>query len=129
MRKLCVVVGLSLALASCGASSSVSDTTAVQTSTTQSADSANKFEYTITVGENTGSDVVIEVREGQTVTLSVVNPGSRDDVHLHEYDLSTGALEKGQVGTMTFTATKTGEFEIESHETQELLSTLRVVAR
>ena len=129
MKKWCVVIGVSLALASCGGTSSVSDTTAVQTSTTQSADSTNKFEYTLTIGENTGSDVVIEVIEGKTVELTIVNPNSHDDVHLHGYDLSTGAIEKGQPGTITFTALKTGEFDIESHETEKVVSILKVTTK
>ena len=82
----------------------------------------------MTIGENTGADVVIEVVQGQSVTLKVVNPKSHDEVHLHGYDLSTGTIEKGEVGTMTFSATQTGEFEIESHETEELVSILKVTA-
>ena len=89
---------------------------------------ANTFEYTITVGENTGTDVVIDVVQGAQVVLNVVNPDGHDDVHLHGYDLSTGSIEKGETGTMTFQATKTGEFDIESHESEELISILRVTA-
>ena len=96
--------------------------------TADTLDPANTFEYTITVGENTGTDVVIEVTQGKVVTLNVVNPSSHDDVHLHGYDLSTGSIEKGETGTMMFTASKTGDFEIESHETEELISILRVTA-
>lgn len=82
----------------------------------------------MTIGENTGADVVIDVMQGATVTLKAVNPESHDDVHLHGYDLTTGVIEKGEVGSMTFQATKTGDFEIESHETGELISILRVSA-
>ena len=129
MKKLCVAVVVSVVLSSCGGSSAAPDTTSVGNSTDTTVAASNNFEYTMTIGENTGSDVVIEVREGQTVTLKVVNPSSSDEVHLHDYDLSTGAIDKNEVGTMTFTATKIGDFEIESHETQELLSTLRVIAK
>ena len=129
MKKWCVAVVVSVVLSSCGGSSAAPDTTSVGNSTDTTVAASNNFEYTMTIGENTGSDVVIEVREGQTVTLKVVNPSSSDEVHLHDYDLSTGAIDKDEVGTMTFTATKIGDFEIESHETQELLSTLRVIAK
>jgi hypothetical protein len=72
--------------------------------------------------------VVIDVLQGQEVTLNVVNPSSHDEVHLHGYDLTTGAIEKDEIAIMTFIATKTGDFEIESHETEELISVLRVTA-
>lgn len=83
----------------------------------------------MTIGKNTGTDVVIEVLQGQSVTLKVVNPKSHDEVHLHGYDLTTGSIEKGEVGTMTFTATRTGEFDIESHETEEVVSILKVISK
>ena len=113
--------------ASCGGSASSTTTTPVN-ATADTLEPTNTFEYTITVGDNTGTDVVIEVAQGQVVTLNVVNPSSDDDVHLHGYDLSTGSIEKGETGSMTFTAENLGDFEIESHETGELISTLRVTA-
>lgn len=126
MKKIYFALFASLALVSCGGSSTATSTTMNVTADTL--DPANTFEYTITVGENTGTDVVIEVTQGKVVTLNVVNPSSHDDVHLHGYDLSTGSIEKGETGTMMFTASKTGDFEIESHETEELISILRVTA-
>ena len=129
MNRIFVFTTLALFLASCGSASSSSDTSSVankQMATT--VPDANTFEYTITVGENTGTDVVIDVVQGAQVVLNVVNPGGHDDVHLHGYDLSTGSIEKGETGTMTFQATKTGDFDIESHESEELISILRVTA-
>lgn len=128
MRKLCIAVVAACVLSACGGNSTVSDTTSVDHGTDTTVAASNEFEYTMTIGENTGADVVIEVVQGQTVTLKVVNPKSHDEVHLHGYDLTTGTIEKGEVGTMTFTATQTGEFEIESHETEELVSILKVTA-
>jgi hypothetical protein len=110
---------------SCGGSNEAASTTSLDV-TADTLDPENVFEYTITVGENTGTDVVIEVPQGKLVSLSVVNPSSHDDVHLHGYDLSTGTIEKGETGSMMFEASKTGDFEIESHETGELISILRV---
>jgi hypothetical protein len=127
MKRIFVFTTLALFLASCGSASSSSDTSSVankQMATT--VPDANTFEYTITVGENTGTDVVIDVVQGAQVVLNVVNPDGHDDVHLHGYDLSTGSIEKGETGTMTFQATKTGDFDIESHESEELISILRV---
>jgi hypothetical protein len=129
MKRIFVFTTLALFLASCGSASSSSDTSSVankQMATT--VPDANTFEYTITVGENTGTDVVIDVVQGVQVVLNVVNPNGHDDVHLHGYDLSTGSIEKGETGTMTFQAIKTGDFDIESHESEELISILRVTA-
>ncbi len=129
MKRIFVFTTLALFLASCGSTSSSSDTSSVankQMATT--VPDSNTFEYTITVGENTGTDVVIDVVQGAQVVLNVINPDGHDDVHLHGYDLSTGSIEKGETGTMTFQATKTGDFDIESHESEELISILRVTA-
>lgn len=128
MKKLCVAVTAAFVLSSCGGNSTASDTSVVDNTTDTTVAISNEFEYTMTIGENTGADVVIEVVQGQSVTLKVVNPKSHDEVHLHGYDLTTGTIEKGEVGTMTFSATQTGEFEIESHETEELVSILKVTA-
>jgi FtsP/CotA-like multicopper oxidase with cupredoxin domain len=127
MKKICIALLACFALASCGGSNeTVSTTSLAVTADTQ--EPSKVFEYTITVGENTGTDVVIEVVQGQNVTLNVMNPSSHDDVHLHGYDLSTGSIEKGETGSMMFDAEKTGDFEIESHETGEVISILRVTA-
>jgi len=127
MKRFCVALFTCFALVSCGGSNKTASTTSIA-ATADTLDPANVFEYTITVGENTGTDVVIEVPQGKMVSLNVVNPSSHDDVHLHGYDLSTGSIEKGKTGSMMFEATKTGDFEIESHETGELISILRVTA-
>lgn len=126
MRKLCIAAFALIALTSCGGTSTSTTTIA---STSSVVENPSTFEYTMTIGKNTGTDVVIEVIEGQTVELTIVNPDSHDDVHLHGYDLSTGVIEKGQAGVITFTATKTGEFDIESHETEEVVSILKVTTK
>ncbi len=127
MKKFCIALFACCVLVSCGGSNETASTTTLAV-TADTLDPANVFEYAITVGENTGTDVVIEVPQGKMVSLSVVNPSSHDDVHLHGYDLSTGSIEKGETGSMMFEASKTGDFEIESHETGELISILRVIA-
>jgi hypothetical protein len=129
MKKIFACAVTAVLLAGCSSSSTSTDSTLVtsQESATTVLGS-DSFEYTITVGENTGVDVVIDVVQGAQVVLNVVNPNSHDDIHLHGYDLSTGSLEKGEIGTMTFQATQVGDFEIESHESQELVSILRVSA-
>ena len=126
MRKLCIAAFALIALTSCGGTSTSTTTIA---STSSVVENPSTFEYTMTIGKNTGTDVVIEVIEGQTVELTIVNPDSHDDIHLHGYDLSTGVIEKGQAGVITFTATKTGEFDIESHETEKVVSILKVTKK
>lgn len=128
MKKILVAIVGIILLVSCG-SKTTTDTTTFSDSTVESSlPASDTFEYTITVGENTGTDVVIEVVQGSQVILTVVNSQSHDEVHLHGYDLSTGTIEKGETGTMTFDAMNTGDFDIESHESGELISVLRVVA-
>lgn len=127
MKKLCIAALALVALTSCGDSSASTTTTIASTSSVT--ERPTTFEYTMTIGKNTGPDVEIEVIEGQTVELTIVNPDSHDDVHLHGYDLSTGVIDKGQAGVITFTATKTGEFDIESHETEEVVSILKVTTK
>ena len=129
MKKIFACAVTAVLLAGCSSTSTSTDSTLVtsQESATTVLGS-DSFEYTLTVGENTGVDVVIDVVQGAQVVLNVVNPNSHDDIHLHGYDLSTGSLEKGEIGTMTFQATQVGDFEIESHESQELVSILRVSA-
>lgn len=128
MKKILVATVSVILLVSCG-SKTTTDTTTFSDSTVESSlPASDTFEYTITVGENTGTDVVIEVVQGSQVILTVINSQSHDEVHLHGYDLSTGTIEKGETGTMTFDAINTGVFDIESHESGELISVLRVVA-
>jgi hypothetical protein len=55
-----------------------------------------------------------------------VNPNANDEVHLHGYDLSTGDLPKGEKGIISFIANDAGDFEIESHITEEVLSIIRI---
>ena len=129
MKKIFACAVTAVLLTGCSSSSTSTDSTLVtskESATTVLG--SDSFEYTITVGENTGVDVVIDVVQGAQVVLNVVNPNSHDDIHLHGYDLSTGSLEKGEIGSMTFQATQVGDFEIESHESQELVSILRVSA-
>lgn len=128
MKKILVAIVGVILLVSCGSKTSTDTTTFSDSTVESSLPASDTFEYTITVGENTGTDVVIEVVQGSQVILTVVNSQSHDEVHLHGYDLSTGTIEKGETGTMTFDAINTGVFDIESHESGELISVLRVVA-
>jgi hypothetical protein len=82
--------------------------------------------FTLTVGENSGATNVISFAKGSNVELTIVNPSADDEVHLHGYDLTTGDLPKGEKGVISFIANESGDFEIESHITEEVLSIIRV---
>lgn len=125
LRALVCVAVAPLVLVACGGSSSSSDTTVV----TSSSIASGTVEKSFTIGTDTGKDVVFEVSQGDNVTLTFVNPNANDEVHLHGYDLTTGKIEKGVSSSISFTADNTGDFEVESHVSEELLLTLRVTAK
>lgn len=129
MKKTFATAVLVVVLAACGSTTDSTDTTGVtDTTSVTSTTKVKPFEMTLTVGENTGPEVVIDVEQDTQVVLTLVNPDSHDEIHLHGYDLSTGTMEKGDEAVLTFQANESGDFEIESHETGELLATLRVSA-
>ena len=129
MKKSVVALVAVAALSGCASSSESTETTQFVDSTTISPTTKVKsFALTLTVGDNTGADVVIDVEQDTQVVLTFVNPTSHDEIHLHGYDLTTGTMEKGAESVLSFQANKSGEFEIESHETGELLATLKVSA-
>jgi hypothetical protein len=81
----------------------------------------------VTVGLDSSPDRVVPVPLGTTVTLSVLNPTSDDEFHLHGYELGDGLkVLAGTTQTFTFTASTPGEFELESHETGDVLLVLSV---
>lgn len=85
--------------------------------------------FDLKVGVNSGPQTVAEFVEGDNVVITVVNNSADDEVHVHGYDLSTGPLPKGQSATLAFTADKVGDFEVESHETEDVLMIIRVAAK
>jgi FtsP/CotA-like multicopper oxidase with cupredoxin domain len=56
----------------------------------------------------------LEVARGQTVTITVTSDVP-DEVHVHGYDV-TADLRPGEPATVTFTAGRSGVFEVETHE-------------
>jgi hypothetical protein len=64
---------------------------------------------------------------GATVTLSITNPTSDDEFHLHGYELGDGvSVPAGQPEAFTFLVDQPGEFELESHESGDILLILSV---
>lgn len=126
MKKFALAAIAVFALASCGGSSTT-DTTSVPTTVPASASDEMKTEtFTLTVGENTGVKNIVSFSKGSNVELTIVNPNADDEVHLHGYDLSTGDLPKGEKSVISFIANEAGDFEIESHITEEVLSIIRI---
>ena len=126
MKKLALAAVAVFALSSCGGAST-SDTTSAPTTIATSAPDVTKIEtFTLTVGENSGATNVISFVKGSNVELTIVNPEADDEVHLHGYDLTTGDLPKGEKGIISFVADEAGDFEVESHVSEKVLSIVRV---
>jgi hypothetical protein len=82
----------------------------------------------VEVGLDSGPDRIETVAAGSIVTISIVNPLADDEFHLHDYDLGDDQLiPAGQPATFTFVADRTGDFELESHDTGDVYLVLRVV--
>jgi hypothetical protein len=82
----------------------------------------------VEVGLDDAADRIETVPVGSIVTLSILNPSADDEFHLHDYDLGDDQIiPAGQTATFTFVADRTGDFELESHRTEDVLLILRVV--
>jgi hypothetical protein len=124
MKKFALTAVAVFTLSSCGGAST-SDTT-VASDTTAIASTADTEKFTLTVGENSGEAEIITFTQGSNVELTIINPDADDEVHLHGYDLTTGDLAKGDKGVISFVADKAGDFEVESHVSEEVLSIIRI---
>lgn len=80
----------------------------------------------MTVGVDSSPDRIEEVPLGSEVNIRLLNPDADDSFHLHGYDLSPGETPKGQSAVITFSADTAGDFEIESHVTEEVLIIISV---
>ncbi|WP_436736225.1 hypothetical protein [Streptomyces sp. BBFR102] len=86
--------------------------------------SARTVELTVTDGRVTPPLGRTEVKKGDRVTLKVRS--DRDDtLHVHGYDKAK-KLVAGESATLTFTAGRTGLFEVETHGTRLVLTQLLV---
>jgi hypothetical protein len=124
MKKFALTAVAVFALSSCGGAST-SDTT-MAPDTTAIASTSDTEKFTLTVGENSGETNIISFTEGSNVELTIINPDDDDEVHLHGYDLTTGDLPKGEKGVISFVADEAGDFEVESHISEEVLSIVRI---
>ncbi len=96
---------LTLTFAS-GATQTVTVTATVQSS------AGGTQQFTVIVGgtePDTGT-----VTKGTLVSITVANPTTEDEFHLHGYDLTERAA-RGETATFTFVASDPGTFPVESH--------------
>ena len=100
------------------------DTSVIDTSTDQKM--AAPIGISVIVGTDSGADRIEEVMLESNVEITLSNPNADDDFHLHGYDLSSGEVKQGEEAVISFTADTAGDFEIESHITEEVLLTIRV---
>ena len=131
MKITAPLVALVLVLSACGGSGTTDTTSpAVDSSAPVTTDpAAGKLAAVtieVTVGMDSGADRRESIALGAPVTVNLVNPGGDDEFHLHGYDLSTGETPKGVTSSISFTANKAGEFELESHVSGDVLVVLVV---
>jgi hypothetical protein len=93
---------------------------------TTTSEMPTSVDFDLVVGENSGRDTMVEVRSGTTVTLRVVPDGPIDEIHIHGYDLYLEELTVGSTASISFVADVAGSFEVERHDTGEILMILRV---
>ncbi|MGV9302792.1 hypothetical protein ACWENQ_04555 [Nonomuraea sp. NPDC004354] len=83
-----------------------------------------RAEITIAGGKVTPPSGWLEVRRGQTVTLTVTSDVA-DELHVHGFDIGK-ELQPGKPAVVSFTADMTGVFEVETHESKLVLIQLAV---
>ena len=146
-RAWLVPIVLVLGLAACGSSSdnSSSGTTAAPAGAETTVEdeltptSAPPTPATVTDGKATidvtvGTDDfttskgtrVVSVPKGTAVTINITSSDA-ETYHLHGYDLEQEA-EPGKTATFEFTADQTGQFDLESHITEDTLLVLVVTS-
>ena len=120
---------LVLSLGACSSNDSAADTTMPSAATpTNPTDSkmAAPTEVSVIVGTDSSPERIEEVALGANVQVTLSNPNADDEFHLHGYDLSPGETKMGEASIISFTADKAGDFEIESHITEDVLVIIRV---
>lgn len=79
----------------------------------------------VVVGVDSGPDRVERVAVGSDITLNITNPDADDEFHIHVVDFEQAA-PAGQMATFNFTADTPGEYEVESHVTEDVLLIIEV---
>ena len=79
----------------------------------------------VLVGTDDSPTRVENVRLGSSVTINVTDPAAADEFHLHGYDIEQ-AVDADVTATFNFDANQAGAFELESHNTGNVLLILQV---
>ena len=82
------------------------------------------FELSIKGGKLRSGPEVLQVHQGERVTLNIRSDG-RDELHLHGYDLHA-QLGPGETTSLQFIADRTGRFGMELHKAHSELGALEV---
>ncbi|MDQ3792837.1 MAG: cupredoxin domain-containing protein [Actinomycetota bacterium] len=91
------------------------------------ADGPRERVFTLSIKEGAMNPGEIEVREGDQVTLRMTSDEPAE-VHLHGYDLEE-EVSPGEATTLSFEADLPGRFEIEEHESEDVLGVFLVQPR
>ena len=122
-------IALVASLGACSSSDSATDTTmpnAASPTNPSNSKMAAPTEISVVVGIDSSPDRIEEVTLGANVQVTLSNPNADDEFHLHGYDLSPGETKMGEASIISFTADRAGDFEIESHITEDVLVIVRV---
>jgi hypothetical protein len=101
-----------------------SDTTAPQETTVETAVDG-PVQIDVVVGLDSGPDRVELVKVGSDVQLNITNPDAADEFHIHGIELEQ-SVDAGVTATFNFVADTAGTFEVESHETEDVLVIIEV---
>lgn len=150
LRALAAIPAAALLLAACGGSGDGAATTTAAPVTTAAAATTTSFTVTtmatgttmadnnttvvaegpvqidVVVGLDSGADRVERVAVGSDVTVNITNPDAADEFHVHGIELEQ-SVDAGVTATFNFVADTPGTYEIESHETEEVLVVIEVV--
>ena len=129
LLRVVLPIVLVASLGACSSSDSATDTTmpnAASPTNPSNSKMAAPTEISVVVGIDSSPDRIEEVTLGANVQVTLSNPNADDEFHLHGYDLSPGETKMGEVSIISFTADKAGDFEIESHVTEDVLVIIRV---
>ena len=128
-KAICLLVVAPALLIACSDDGSANETTTSTTvaqSTSSSTSASTTKNCEVVVGEGSGEQNTCVVSVGDEVTITAINPNAADEMHLRGYDLTTGDMEAGVSASISFTADEAGEFELESHVTEEVMMMLVV---
>lgn len=74
----------------------------------------------VVIGVDSGPDRLELVRVGADVTVNITNHDAADEYHIHGIELER-AVDAGVMATFNFAPTAPGTYEVESHETGEVI--------